>query len=330
MKPQMILRLVLIASVCLLVACEASRPTPTAGPAPTETLLPLSGVRVSTLTPIPSHTSAPATNTPIPPTTVPATAPVVVPTQGCTLQAAFTADVTIPDGSAVAPGAQLVKTWRVRNSGSCDWRSGLSLVFVEGNQLGGPSALAIDPVDAGRSLDISITLKAPTEPGAYRGKWQLRTSNGAVLTGLTFSIVIETTPTPSGPATATPKPTPIPTFAASIDSFVGMWYVVTDKFGDNVTDTQRLQQMQISRSQGQLQISPATTFGSPYQFGLAGFAAGNYPGGPRMDWEFIDPLLGTVHLQMGINKQCNATVRLRYSGYDGKFIVYQPSCNLEP
>jgi hypothetical protein len=206
----------------------------------------------------------------------------------------------------------------------------VAAVFVEGDQLGGPTSVAMEPTDAGRSFDVSMTLKAPTSPGTYRGKWQLRAPNGVVLTGLTVSIVVAATPTPTGPPTATPKPTPIPTFAASIDSFVGLWLVVEGNFGNNLTDTRRLQQLQINKSQSgtRLEVSPATTFASPYPFGLIGFVAASYPGGPRMEWEFDDPTRGHVYLTFTINKLCNATARVRYPGFEGRFILYQPQCRL--
>lgn len=244
------------------------------------------------------------------------------------MSAAFVADVTIPDGSDIAAGSQFVKTWRIKNSGTCGWGSATTAVFVEGHQLGGPSNVSIPPTAAGGTRDVSITLTAPANPGAYKGKWQVRGSGGAVLTGLTVSIVISATPTPAVTAspTAKVKPTPVPTFAATLDSFLGLWLTVEDKFGDNVTDTHRLQQLQINRSGSQLLVSPATTFGSPYQFGLVGFASAAYSGGPRMQWEFDDPTLGHVSIVMGINKLCNAKARVAYPGFSGTFIIYQPMC----
>ena len=318
---------ILVAALVALTACNSSQAPVTPRAAPTETPLPPSQVKVSTLPPPASDTPVPATATAVPPTV----RMVASSTPGCTLEASFVTDVTIPDGSVVAPGSQFVKTWRIKNSGTCDWGNGFSLAFVEGNQMSGASTLAIPPTDAGQSLDVSITLKAPADPGTYRGKWQLRAANGAVLTGLTASIVIAATPTPTtpaGPPTATPKPTPVPTFAADIDSFVGLWYVVEEKFGGNMTDTQRLQQLQINKSGTQLRVSPATTFDSPYQFGVTGFVSANYSGGPSMQWDFDDPSRGHVTILMGINKLCNAKVRLSYGGFNGAFIIQQPNCTL--
>jgi hypothetical protein len=64
-----------------------------------------------TLTPIiPSLTPVVPTSTP-PPTLTP------VPCD----RAAFVADVTVPDGTNFAPGTTFVKTWRLKNNGSCTW-----------------------------------------------------------------------------------------------------------------------------------------------------------------------------------------------------------------
>ena len=60
----------------------------------------------------PGATAVPPTETPPPPVTTEA---------GCTLGSQYVADVTIPDGTVMSPNAALVKTWKVKNSGTCDW-----------------------------------------------------------------------------------------------------------------------------------------------------------------------------------------------------------------
>ena len=37
--------------------------------------------------------------------------------------AAFVADVTIADGSYIAPGSTFTKTWRIRNNGTTTWNT---------------------------------------------------------------------------------------------------------------------------------------------------------------------------------------------------------------
>ncbi|HGJ66308.1 TPA: hypothetical protein ENS27_13160, partial [bacterium] len=44
--------------------------------------------------------------------------------------AGFVADVTVPDGTSFAPGAAFIKTWRLKNIGTCTWTGKYGLSFV--------------------------------------------------------------------------------------------------------------------------------------------------------------------------------------------------------
>ncbi|HXV42330.1 MAG TPA: NBR1-Ig-like domain-containing protein, partial [Anaerolineae bacterium] len=97
----------------------------------------------------------------------------------CLDQVTFVADVTIPDNTPLAPGAPFVKTWRVRNTGTCLWGQNYALVFVGGAAMGGPAAVPLpQPVPPGAEVDLSISRIAPTNPGVYRGEWKLQNSQG--------------------------------------------------------------------------------------------------------------------------------------------------------
>jgi hypothetical protein len=97
----------------------------------------------------------------------------VPPTSGCTPDAVFEADVTVPDGTRIEAGQSFVKTWRVRNTGACDWDASYRLVFVDGEQMGGPDSVAVPETPAGESASISVELLAPLEEGEHRGYWQM-------------------------------------------------------------------------------------------------------------------------------------------------------------
>jgi hypothetical protein len=97
---------------------------------------------------------------------------------GCTLNASYVADVTVPDNTKVEPGAEFVKTWRIRNSGTCDWTAGFNLVFVSGDQLGGEKAVAVSDTPAGGTTDVSVKLVASDNAGEYRSNWQMRSDEG--------------------------------------------------------------------------------------------------------------------------------------------------------
>jgi hypothetical protein len=144
----------------------------------------------------PTATPVPGTDTPVPPSPTPGVA-------GCTDLAGFVADVTIPDGSVIGSGAAFVKTWRLRNNGTCTWTSSYALVFDSGDKMGGPDSLALPGVvPPGSTVDLSVNLTAPVGPGAYQGNWKLR-NNAGVLFGLGGSspffvkIVVSPTPTPT-------------------------------------------------------------------------------------------------------------------------------------
>ncbi len=95
------------------------------------------------------------------------------------LCATFISDVSIPDGMYVAPGSSFTKTWRIKNSGNVTWNSGYRLVFSSGNQMSGPSSVALPySVAPGQTVDISVNLVAPNYGGTFRGSWMLKSDTG--------------------------------------------------------------------------------------------------------------------------------------------------------
>jgi hypothetical protein len=134
-------------------------------------------------------------------TAIPTATPIPVPTPTvCVDNAAFVADVTVPDGMAVAPGQRIDKVWRLRNSGNCRWGAGYGAVFVSGNQMSGPGVVAIPETPVGGTVDVTVTLIAPGTPGTYTGYWQLRNPVGALF-GRPFLVQVVV----PAPPTATPE-----------------------------------------------------------------------------------------------------------------------------
>ncbi len=133
----------------------------------------------------------------------------------CINDMAFVADVTYPDNNmktppAVTPGQVFVKTWRVKNSGTCTWVPGYQLAYAYGNtpaaQMGGQPVPITAPVNAGATVDLSVTLTAPKTPGTYQGFWQMNDQNKqafgqTIWVGVT--VVDNTQPTPA------PIPAPV-------------------------------------------------------------------------------------------------------------------------
>jgi hypothetical protein len=123
---------------------------------------------VSTLAPLPSLTPQGSVKT-------------VVPTAAATPcnRASFVDDITIPDGTNIASGANFTKTWRLKNTGSCSWTTAYKLVFSSGDAMGGPASAALpNNVDPNQTVDLSVTLKAPTTAKTYQGNWKLQDASG--------------------------------------------------------------------------------------------------------------------------------------------------------
>ena len=144
------------------------------------------------------------TTSPEVPTETPA--PDVPGPEGCSLNSAFVADVSIPDDTQISPSRPFMKTWRVRNTGTCDWEEGTVLVFSSGDRMGGPDSVPVGAVDAGDTVDITVDLTAPSSPGTYKGNWQLEDPEGT-----RFGTIIYVQIVVPAPATDTPEPTATPT-----------------------------------------------------------------------------------------------------------------------
>ena len=117
------------------------------------------------------------------PTAVPTAAPIIYPTQapapaGCINSMTFVSDVTVTDGHQVQPGEQFRKTWRVYNNGTCAWTPAYSFVYVSGDQMSGNNISIPTTVAMGQTFDLSVDLIAPSNPGTYKGYWQMRAPTG--------------------------------------------------------------------------------------------------------------------------------------------------------
>src|SRR5512138_2793565 len=81
--------------------------------------------------------------------------------------ATFVADVTIPDGTYIQPGAAFEKIWRLKNTGTCAWSNQYSLVFVSGERMGALSPIFLPRwVSPGQTIDLpAVDMVAPTTGG---------------------------------------------------------------------------------------------------------------------------------------------------------------------
>ena len=96
----------------------------------------------------------------------------------CADTAAFFGDVTIPDGTAFKQNEPFVKTWRVRNEGTCTWGPDYALVFSGGDPMNGALTNPMSIAAPGAVVDVSVNLTAPASGGAFTGLWEFQDPQG--------------------------------------------------------------------------------------------------------------------------------------------------------
>lgn len=174
----------LLALFILLIA--ACTPAPTA--APTADISAISTAAAQTVianitgtaqaappTPQPSATLALATETPSATPTVLLSITFGAGTSGPLCEVfQFIADINYPDDTGVAAGAEFIKTWKIRNVGTCAWGSGYKLAYAgytdKMSGVGQPITTVVQP---GQDIEVSVQFKAPTKPGVYVSAWTM-------------------------------------------------------------------------------------------------------------------------------------------------------------
>lgn len=139
--------------------------------------------------------AAPSRPTPLPPTVVvstkaPTRVPTIVPTalpatvspagasSNCSDSASFVADVTVPDNTNFKQNTPFVKTWRIRNTGTCNWNASYLLFYANGNQMNSPASVPFPPTAPGGTMDLSANLTSPAGDGNFTAKYELHDANG--------------------------------------------------------------------------------------------------------------------------------------------------------
>jgi len=161
---------------------------------------------------------------------------------GC-YNAVYVSDVTIVDGTVLAPTEEFVKTWKFQNTGSCEWSEDFLITFSSGEDMDGEDTEIDDEVAAGDTDSISVSLIAPDDEGTYTGYWQLATDDGTLFGERVYVLIVvsedatTSTPTTTTTATATMTATAIatPTYAAEATATYTL--VPTNTFTPVPTDT---------------------------------------------------------------------------------------------
>jgi len=98
------------------------------------------------------------------------------PERGCLDRAEFIKDITIPDNTSIPSGTTFTKTWRIKNTGTCTWTNRYFLVVV--GRIPGGDVFEMRDLEEivypNQTVDISVELTAPSEPGIARWEWMLQ------------------------------------------------------------------------------------------------------------------------------------------------------------
>jgi len=122
-------------------------------------------------TPTPTNTLVAHTATYTPTT---ASAPPALPTFSQCDVADFIDDITIPDGTEMAPGTVFTKTWKIKNIGTCTWNANYRIIFYFGEpmSIGQSFPLTTEEIENGEFLNVSINMTAPLAAGEYFSHWR--------------------------------------------------------------------------------------------------------------------------------------------------------------
>jgi len=100
---------------------------------------------------------------------------------GPKLAARFVRDVSIFDGTQMAPGTAFTKIWRIKNVGEVPWPPGTKIVFVGGDRMTSELTVPLSQPGAvapGGEVDVAVDLVAPSELGRFVGYWRLTGPHG--------------------------------------------------------------------------------------------------------------------------------------------------------
>ena len=208
-----------VAESLAAATAESALPAPSTTPsvtdtvavAPSATLTPTASPTASTepsLTPTPAASATPTLPTATPTATGTATAePAPTPTLPV-YDAAYVADVTVPDGTVIEPGTPFTKTWRLRNTGNTPWDETTSLALAVGEAMGAPEAVPVPATAPGETADVSVPMVAPAVIGEHSAAWRLCRAEGCFGGAVTLQIVSRSALAVRGPAVELPPAEP--------------------------------------------------------------------------------------------------------------------------
>lgn len=167
-------------------------PTSTNTPEPTITPLPSATLQPLVIT-TPTVAASPSLSGPTPLPVNPATA------NGC-YNAALVSEGTVPNRTDFKPDDTFTKTWRLINTGTCDWNGEFKITHVSGSMFSADTTKIRQRVGVGITADVSLEMTAPSGvSGTVVSNWQMATDTG-LLFGPVLTVSIQL---PGTSATAT-------------------------------------------------------------------------------------------------------------------------------
>lgn len=166
-------------------------PLPSFTPYPTSTPMPLPTSTIIFYTAtysFPTSTSSLPTVTGTLPT---ATVNSAALANGCN-NLAFIRDVNLPAGTVVGKEAEITKTWKVQNIGTCEWKFQYKLAFLSGDDLRASADTIHKQVAVWDWSEVSISFTSPSKPGTYTSYWRMIDGDGKMFgTTLVVSFVVQ-------------------------------------------------------------------------------------------------------------------------------------------
>ncbi len=99
-----------------------------------------------------------------------------------------TVDVNVPDDTVMSPGQEFIKTWKIKNIGTCSWGQGYKLVFSysslpNDDVLNGVAQPLGASIASQQEVEVSVQFTAPDLPGTYFSVWTMENPAGITFLG---------------------------------------------------------------------------------------------------------------------------------------------------
>ncbi|XP_071728052.1 protein JOKA2-like [Rutidosis leptorrhynchoides] len=91
-------------------------------------------------------------------------------------------DVTVTDGTILAPFTKVTKIWKMRNNGTIAWPQGSKLQWITGDLLSHNFTVDVmiqtDGLPVNAEIDVTVDIIAPRDPGRYFLCWRMMSPSG--------------------------------------------------------------------------------------------------------------------------------------------------------